>query len=288
MNLARHAAVLWRFRSVAAAGLLLGFVLAILGSYQVHWNGSPSVTPRGSETWSATSSILVTQPGFPEGRVTLPTSQIDGVTTADGQPAVKSGAAPKDQVEFADPGRLASLADLYSTFLTSDEVRARVPEHPGAGQIQASPFSAAAGGQVKPVIQLVTTASSSDGARRLNLHLIGGLRSVLAEQQAANRISTAGRVELKVIDPPTPTLASGRKHIASILAFLLCLIGTVAVAHLLAAVRDRNDPEALASIIAWETPEESDSAVPESELAREHVGTGGWGSHGVASGRLRR
>ena len=35
MNLARHAAVLWRFRRITAAGLLLGIVLAVFASYSI-------------------------------------------------------------------------------------------------------------------------------------------------------------------------------------------------------------------------------------------------------------
>ena len=74
MNLSRHAAVLWRFRRVTAVGVFVGIFLAIFASYRI---GSGGLTPRGSETWTAVSSILVTQPGFPEGRVTLPTTQVN-------------------------------------------------------------------------------------------------------------------------------------------------------------------------------------------------------------------
>ena len=96
MDLAQHAAVLWRFRAVVTGGLVLGIVLAVLAAYQL-----PSMTPRGSETWSSESSLLVTQAGFPEGRSTLPTDgtgEVGGGTGSGGQ----SG-----QLEFADPDRLS-------------------------------------------------------------------------------------------------------------------------------------------------------------------------------------
>src|SRR5215218_9776764 len=125
MNLARHAAVLWRFRSVAAGGLAIGILLAVLASYQV-----PSFEPRGSETWTGTSRILVTQPGFPEGRVTLPTATVDDALTAQGDEV--DATEPKDQVTFADPARLSGLADLYAKFLTSDEVLSGVRGEPTA------------------------------------------------------------------------------------------------------------------------------------------------------------
>jgi hypothetical protein len=258
VDLSRHAAVLWRFRKVAAAGIGLGILLAVLASYQPTMHGGPGLVPRGAETWTATSSILVTQPGFPEGRVTLPTKQLGDVTTSDGVPAVDPGAAPKDQVEFADPGRLAGLADLYSKFLASDQVLNRVPGRPTEAQVQASPFSSAQGGMVLPVIQLTTISGSADAARKLNQQVFGSLRSVLADKQRENQIGKGKRVEVTFIDAPAAALTSGRKHTASILAFLLCLLGTVAVAHLLASLRDREAPEEdiFASLEEWQDDED--------------------------------
>ena len=64
MDLAQHAAVLWRFRAVVAGGLVLGIVLAVLAAYQL-----PSFTPRGSETWSSDRPSLVTQAGSRGPRV---------------------------------------------------------------------------------------------------------------------------------------------------------------------------------------------------------------------------
>ena len=130
MDLAQHAAVLWRFRAVVAGGIALGIVLAILAAYQL-----PSLSPRGSETWSSESSLLVTQQGFPEGRVhaahradrgTIRTPRSAAARTAEGR------------LEFADPDRLSALASLYAQLAFSDRVRQRLPEKPTAAQIQAS------------------------------------------------------------------------------------------------------------------------------------------------------
>ena len=245
MDLARHASVLWRFRGVTVAGIGLAIAIALLTSYKVTLTG---ITPRGSETWSATSSILVTQPGFPEGRVTLPQQQIDDAVTAGGQQASEKFSAPKDQVEFADPGRLAALGDLYSRFLTSDEVLRRVPERPAAGQVVASPFAGNQAGQLLPVIELKTMAPTGAMANRINVNTYKALLEYLEDRQAANQISTARRVELKLIVAPKVALVSGRKPTASVLAFLLVLLGTVAFTHLLEALRTRRQDKALASI----------------------------------------
>lgn len=245
MNLARHVAVLWRFRAVAVAGLLLGITLAVLATFEL-----PSMKTRGAETWSAVSSILVTQPGFPEGRVTLPTKQ----TAIAGAAAPATPPARPNEVEFADPGRLASLADLYSRFLTSDDVLRRVPGRPTAAQVAASPFASSQGGLLLPVIQLTTTAPDRATAERLNRDVFASLRTLLSEQAVANGITDAKKVQVRFIDAPdTATLTAGRKYTGAILALLLSLAGTLALVHLLEGLRPRHQPRAgVVSVVDWD------------------------------------
>jgi hypothetical protein len=251
MNLARHASVLWRFRRVTAAGVVLGIVLAILASYRVSSSG---LEPRGSATYSAISSIWVTQPGFPEGRVTLPEQQIDDAVTASGDDAVTKNAPPSDQVEFADPARLAALGDLYSKLLTSDEVLRRVDTHPTPAAVQASPFAASQGGLLLPVIQLTTMGGSPAGAVETNRAVYRGLLDFLDEEADANNVAKARRVELKVLNAPEVALVSGPKPTMSVVAFMMVMLGTLAVTHLLEALRNRRRNEALATIVDWDAP----------------------------------
>jgi hypothetical protein len=250
MNLSRHASVLWRFRRVTAAGVILGIALAVFASYSI---SSKGLTPRGSETWSAVSQILVTQPGFPEGRVTLPEKQIDDALTAAGAPAVQENADPKDQVEFADPARLGYLGDVYAKFITSDAVLSRVPERdrPLPAQVQASSFASAQGGALLPVVQLTTMGLSADAANQSNHSVYNALREFLEERQKANDIGSDGRIELQMLVSPDVTLMSGRKPTASVLILMLVLLGTVAVTHLLEALRNRREAETLA-IVDWD------------------------------------
>ena len=253
MDLSRHAAVIGRFRRVAFAGVAVAFLVAFLAYFQPAWDGGPSLKPRGAETWEAVSSILVTQPGFPEGRVTLPGAEVNGVVSGASEP-------PKDGVEFADPARLAALADLYSKFLTSDEVLNELPKDLRGSEIEASPFLSSQGSLVLPVIQLTVQGGSEDGARRLSEQVFTSLQKVLTDQQAANEIDEGKRVEVRVIDQPAATLASGRTPTAAVLAFVLCLLGTLALVHLLAAVRDRRlDEEELAALVQWDDEEPDDA-----------------------------
>jgi hypothetical protein len=238
MNLARHAAVLWRFRLITALGLLLGIGLAIFAMYQV-----PSMQPRGAETWSSESSLMVTQPGCPECRVILPAPIVvdkDG----DGQP----DETDVKQQAFADPGRFTFLADLYAQLAVSDQVLSRVPEKPAPAQIQAMTVQSTSGAITLPVIKLTTMAATPMGAQQLNLHMVDALRSHLEREQAGADVSKDERVQLSLISRPTPPfMVAGPSKTGAILAFMLCLIGTIAVTHLLEALRNRKkaaaDPE---------------------------------------------
>ena len=210
---------------------MLGIVLAVLAAYQV-----PSLTPRGSETWSSESSLLVTQSGFPEGRH----------ASRDGPAERRRPSGGGGQLEFADPDRLSALASLYAQLATGDRVRSAAARAAEGLQIEATPVEGNASTQL-PVIKLTTTAGSgAAGAGAQRAH--GGRRSqnVLTTEQAKNDIPAGQRIRLDPINAPAkPVMTAGRSHTASILAFLLCVLGAVALAHLLAALRDgREDMEA--------------------------------------------
>ena len=250
MNLARHAAVLWRFRRITAAGLLLGVFLAVYASYDITSSG---LVVRGASTYTSQSQLLVTQSGFPEGRVVLPVG-----------PALSTAEQPKSDPnapEFADPARFMSLADLYTKLMVSDEVRALMPEKPSPAQIVASPLPAVSGAAVLPIIQLDTIAGSAEGAQQLNQHAAEALRTLLEERQASEEIKPGARVLVKTLNAPSPgVLTSGPSKTASILAFLLCIIGTVALTHLLENIRNRREAERIDELEEWAIDEPQPAA----------------------------
>jgi hypothetical protein len=236
MNLARHAAVMWRYRAVTIAGLGLGLVLALFAAFQL-----PSLERRGTEVWSSESKIMVTQPGFPWGRVTLPdAATADDVTTPGGQtpPPTKPG---KEGLRFAEPDRFANLALLYSNIANSDEVRLRLPEKPARGQIQALATDATGNGTTfLPIITLTTKAATEEGAHSLNKHTYEALKGLLETEQKKNDIAPPSRIALNLINAPSkPELVSGRSFTASILAFMLCCLAALAIAHVLENFRLR-------------------------------------------------
>jgi len=261
MRLARHVGVLWRFRAITATGLCLAVILATLASYQVVYDGGLSIRPRGTSTYTSRSNVLVTQAGFPEGRVVLPSSPPGG------SPTEKPEVDP-NRLEFADPSRFMALADLYTKLIVSDEVRGQIPGRPSAARLTASPLPAVSGAPILPIIQLDVTAGTSAEAQALNVQTVRALREVLRKRQSKNDISPAKRVEISVINAPSAgRLAARPSHTASILALLLSLIGTVALTHLLASLRaEEADPELDNLVFPW--------AMGEGEATGDGEGTG--------------
>ena len=160
------------------------------------------------------------------------------------------GAGGNDGGSFADPNRLSALASLYSQLATGDRVRSQLPGSPKPAQIQALAVEGNASTQL-PVIKLTTTAGSGPAARELNQHTVKALQNVLTTEQSRNAIPAEQRIHIDKINRSGGARDdSGRSHTASILAFLLCALGAVALAHLLAALRDgREDTQALDGVV---------------------------------------
>jgi hypothetical protein len=235
MNLARHISVLWRFRALVAALLVVGAILAFLAAFKV---GSGGLERRGSETWQAESQILVTQPGFPWARATLP-----GITNKGADGSVP-GATTGNQQQFADPTRFANLAMFYSVISLSDQVRESLPEKPTSEQLTAQPYDLTGNATFLPIIKLGTSAATAQGAVTLNQHAIEGLTKLLTDQQEEGSVPKSERVQLSVIRrPEKPMMIAGRSTTPSILAFMLCAIIALAAAHILEALRPRQGAE---------------------------------------------
>lgn len=232
MSLDRHIRVLWRFRAVTIGGLALGLVLAFLAAFQMNLDGGVSLERRGTETWTSSSRILVTQRGFPWGRVTLPAA-------IDPNQAVAPASPPtQDRQQYADPTRFVNLAMLYSVISYSDQVRTRLPGNMAAGQIEALPLDATGGGDILPIITLNTTSDTAQHALELNQATFEGLKDLLLEEQVKADIPVRDRVVLEPVNKASaPLLVSGRSPTASALALILALALTLSLAHLLEALR---------------------------------------------------
>ena len=233
MELSRHAQVLWRFRVIIVAGVLAGLVLAIGTLFSVSSSG---LQWRQALEYKSSSTLFVTQPGFPWGRAYLPTA-------TDGAPAT---ATAPDQ-NFAEPARFAGLASIYSFLVRGDEVRALIPGHPSDSQIAAEPFVSSTGGNADtlPLIGLVTLGKTPLAAQQLNAESIKALTTYIARQQRASKTANAQRAVIQVLNPPSAgVVAKPRSMTGAIVVFLLCVIGAVALAYIIENLKPRRPVEA--------------------------------------------
>src|SRR5207247_35281 len=130
MDVPLYMRVLWRFRVLVAAGLVLAVALALVSFYRVSLNGTLQLTPRGKEKWTSFARIFVTQQGFEWGSSIIGSNQ-------------KSNDSTKIGAQVSEEGRLASLASLYSSFALSDPVRRiMLRGGPVRGKLDAAPLPA--------------------------------------------------------------------------------------------------------------------------------------------------
>jgi hypothetical protein len=245
MNLIRHFDVLKRGRAIIAVGLLVAISLAIFATFKVTFSGGPNLSYRKPETWSSTTKLLLTQPGFPWGRSVLP----GGAALPDG--TIKPEANENTQrLQFADPSRLAYLAWIYSHFLMGDEVRTMLKDRPPGMDIEAGPLTA--GGNMSaaslPIIGLKTSAESAGDARRLNDQVHLALEDYLTRQQRRSGTPTTDRVVISTVDRPDPIRLKGHSINLGVMAFLLIMVATISLVYMLENLRlHRREAEAAES-----------------------------------------
>ncbi len=246
MNLERHLAVIWRQKIIIAVGILLGCALAFMAAYKV---GPGGLERRGTEQWSSESRVLVTQTGFPWGRVTLPSNatgapiQPDPTTTGKDQKTTPDSA--DSHIQFADPSRFSNLALLFAQISESDQVRRLLPGPPAPGTVIARPLDATGSGDsFLPILSVTTMGKTAAGAIDLNKLAVSALRHLLVTQQNKWNVSANDRVLLQTLNEPgAPMLVQSRSMAPALLAFLLAVFGAVALAHIVEGLRrSRNAP----------------------------------------------
>src|SRR5436305_1249748 len=193
MDLGLFARVLWRFRLIVLAGLVLAVALAFLSFMKVNLNGSPRLSYRAHESWSSQATLLVTQQQFPEGRSVF-SQEIPPTGSTKLQDFV-----PK----FADPSRFTQLTDLYAQLAISDDVRRlMLRDGPIHGKVEATPTVENNGVAELPLLSIIGLATTAAGANAVADRAVNAFTSFLAHQQSASGIPTAQRVVLQEIKKP--------------------------------------------------------------------------------------
>ena len=223
MDLGLYLRVLWRFKWIVALGFIAAVGLAVLSMARVSTKG---LAYRQGEEWSSRARLLVTQEGFPEGRLL---AQQPGQTTTTSGPLI------------ADPARLNTLAILYAQLATSDPVKALIRQTgPIRGELAADAVTVGDNRVPLPLIDLTTIAQTRQGAVDLAARASAALLSYLEDQQTLNRVPASDRVVLQqVIRPGKVELVKGRSKTMPAVVFLAVMFATCGLAFLLENLRKR-------------------------------------------------
>jgi hypothetical protein len=231
MDLNLYARVLRRFRLLVAFGVLLASMLAFLSIAKVSSGG---LEYREEQLWSAELRLLVTQQGFPEGRLYAqrPTQPGDTTTTTGDD---------EERVPVADPARFNTLAILYAELAASDPVRRLMTVDRGPrGVIVATPLRDELSGVLLPLIDIRAISDSPRGAANLARDNAKALNTFISERQRVNDVPTADRVVLQtIVEPRRVELFQPRSKTMAMVVFLAVLFATVGLAFVLENTRPR-------------------------------------------------
>ena len=224
MDFQLYARVLWRFRLLVVCGLLLATTLAMLSIVRVSSDG---LKYRETELWSSSTRLIVTQQGFPWGRLLAQ------------DPSLSAEAAQSLGIPLADPNRLNNLTILYAELATADPVlRLMRRDGPIGGKILATPVVVQDGRYTLPLIDVIAISTSPQGAMRLASRSAKAFETYLTDQQRLNDVPKADRVVVQQVERPRGAdIYRPRSKTMPIVIFLAVMFATVGLAFLLENIR---------------------------------------------------
>jgi hypothetical protein len=223
MDLGLIARVVWRFRRLLIAGLILATFLAVASIWKIGLvNGSMQLTYRQNETWVSYSRLLVTQNGFPQGRT----------DTNNIVPPNANATQAADTRQFGDSARFVETAMLYSKLAMTQPVRTLMAKQ---GPIVGAKDVSVSAVQDLPMIEIAALGESRESAVALAGRQADGLRTYIADQQRSAGVPAANRIDLQLVERAGARAAlpsevntyviSGRSIMRPLLVFVVvCLL----------------------------------------------------------------
>ena len=247
MDIKTWISVLWRFRFLVAAGLLLATCLALLSFARVELDGwKPAFSYRADEVWVSRSTLLVTQEGFPWGRAVL-----DEVVEVPG-----TGEQPQFVPKYSPGDRYVALASIYAELAKGDAVQRQVLPDAEESEGYDAHVATAPNGSVLPRVIITGHASSPDRAEETAGTATAAFLRYLERQQASSQITADTRADVSVVNEPTKAeLFEGRRMARPIFIFLLIVMAVIGLAFVLENLRPRRRPPAASTpILAADAP----------------------------------
>jgi len=213
LDLRTYLRVIWRFRLIVGAGLIVAVLLAGLSYLKVSFNhGKPRITYRQSETWTSSMRLGVTQGGAPVGTPSTDTTPVDFALVA------------------------ANLAD-------SDSVRAMATRRTHIhGKIQATSETDPVTNSALPFITVNAFASTPIRAIALANGAGKALQIFVKRQQEAAGLRPARRMSLLIVKRAgalDTTVSAGRRKTTPIVIFLTVMVAAIGLAFILENLRPR-------------------------------------------------
>jgi hypothetical protein len=232
MDLRLYVRVLWRFRLVVAIGFVVAIALAAFSTVKLGPNG---LQYRQNELWASTVRLLVTQNGFPEGRLyAQQPTEGDAIPQA-GDQAKELG------IPVVDPGRFNSLAILYARLANTDPIlRLMSKEGPVKGKLIAVSLRDDNSGILLPLIDVTAITDSPLGALSLAARNAKALDTYIDTQQQENKVPKGDRVKIEtVVAPRQAVLFQPRSKTMPMVVFFAVMFATVGLSFLLENIRPR-------------------------------------------------
>jgi hypothetical protein len=231
MDLALYTRVLWRFRVLVILGFVLACALAFLSYARVSFaGGSPKISYRQGEAWESTTRLLITQPGFQVGRLSV------------GSPYPTSTTPAPSSTPVASLQWLASLAGPYQLLGNSDAVRsmlARDRTVHGTMSVGAENGGQNSTGAV-PVLDVIGFGPTAVDAIHTAQRGAAVFIAYFTQQQKLNNVATANRVRLEVLNKArAPQIVVKRKKTLPIVIFVAVMTDVLGLAFILENLRPR-------------------------------------------------
>jgi hypothetical protein len=237
MDLNLYARVIWRFRALVLAGLLVAVALALLSLFRVTFKGGPTLHYRQSQTYQSSSTLLVTQTGFPWGRTVFPYTVQTSRTPGGGQSYT---------TQFADPSRFSDLALFYANLANSDSVQSLLRKSgPLHGTMFAQPVLTGPNSRPTPLPLISIVGASTSPAAAIETAQRGttAFESYLSSQQQKAKIPSKQRVVVQLLNRATTAdVVTKRKKTIAFVVFITVMLATLGLAFIFENLRPRVAP----------------------------------------------
>jgi hypothetical protein len=232
--------VLWRFRGLVTAGILLAISLAFFSYVSVDFDGGkPSFAYRQGEQWESLATLGVASRTFDPGSVLTPeTRGILERPASEGQ--ARERLSEIDPADFTTLPRLNEVAVQLMRLATSDGVMRIMVEdgRPIDGVLQTFPVTS--GDSLVPYITFSAVAASPGEALSLARRHVDAFTTFVRARQEAAGIPASERVVIEVINEAQPAaLLEGRKKTQPIIVFLTVMTVVLGLCFVLENLRPR-------------------------------------------------